>query len=924
MDDDNSFRRSRRGYKPVPLRWPFLLAQMMLLAAAITAVTVLYGLMPDSDDSAYIDGRRRSRMARAFDIATPRVQRRDGSLFNISTMAVGRPTPAVPTPAAPIFEMPVGQFSPAPTENTPTLVVVAPAAPADPVDSTQTVQLDLVPVGPGLPATSLDIFTAVQFGPDYTEPVTILVTAALDGFVAGKKPKKAKATVPITQEIIPVNSVWISYDTTAATTSTEPVVRGSTDYVRLGADPTIVLTETPEPTDAQFGVKNVVPETEVLQTVVTTLGASLSTVVTTPPPRTVVSVVEATVLTIMSTLQPTTAVVTRDGAVVTSVFAPVQTMVSTVDRSLVTMVQSRPPETVVLTTGGVPVTLVAVIAPAESLAAVTETLVSVIGGTRVTVTPQPTTITTVTGGQTLTLTSTPPAYVTTTGGKTTTMTRVSTSAWPFTTIITTNINGTPTTVSLTLAPTPTVNPSNDNGTRIFPALAPAEYFAGTFLPTLFAVILALPIAVIDLNAKLFQPFQALARDGGSPGPDTLILRYGGILSIVTPAKQLLDGHPVPFLTTTLMLLSWLMAPLAAEAIGVKVHGVCSHLSISGCAIAVGVSPWPARILIAVMVIMLLLMIALATCLHRWDTGLDHNPWSLADIAILSRHPDLRARLAQMNKPTEAELDRVFRSGRFHLGPIPHDTEKDILDAAIIPNWDEPTPTWPLTSTSTTISSPKLPPPQAHRSPFPALTYTCRTTFILLLLGLISLLAYYHLSRGDTPFELFMDSQTFGVKFLFAALGSIFSLFWGSFFISVASLSPFLLPVNATLIPPTNAFSGIYNAVKNRQWLLLAAGVMAVLAELLPVLLANIPYALTQTFGTHTTCTYLALVILGAMVMVLGGSLLVKWPDLPVDPRTLAGAAFYALDLGEGAERVKDSNERRGYKRAGTWWKEGEV
>lgn len=51
----------------------------------------------------------------------------------------------------------------------------------------------------------------------------------------------------------------------------------------------------------------------------------------------------------------------------------------------------------------------------------------------------------------------------------------------------------------------------------------------------------------------------------------------------------------------------------------------------------------------------------------------------------------------------------------------------------------------------------------------------------MLVGVVALLVYYHLLQEDNPFELFMDSQAFGVKFLFAAVGTCITFFWTSFF-----------------------------------------------------------------------------------------------------------------------------------------------
>jgi fluoride exporter len=98
-----------------------------------------------------------------------------------------------------------------------------------------------------------------------------------------------------------------------------------------------------------------------------------------------------------------------------------------------------------------------------------------------------------------------------------------------------------------------------------------------------------------------------------------------------------------------------------------------------------------------------------------------------------------------------------------------------------------------------------------------------------------------------------------------------------------------------LTRPTNAFYGVYVAAKQRDMLQFITALVAILSEFLPILLSNIPYTLTQTLETHNACTYGSLIIMAAMVLLLAGSAFVRWPHLPVDPRTIAGAVYYVAD-----------------------------
>jgi len=95
-----------------------------------------------------------------------------------------------------------------------------------------------------------------------------------------------------------------------------------------------------------------------------------------------------------------------------------------------------------------------------------------------------------------------------------------------------------------------------------------------------------------------------------------------------------------------------------------------------------------------------------------------------------------------------------------------------------------------------------------------------------------------------------------------------------------------------LTRPTHGVYGIYAGIKENNFFLLCVAFMALLSEFLPLLLANIPYNLTQTERTHEVCARITLVIIGLMILTLLGSLFIKWPHMPVDPRSVAGAMYY--------------------------------
>jgi hypothetical protein len=121
---------------------------------------------------------------------------------------------------------------------------------------------------------------------------------------------------------------------------------------------------------------------------------------------------------------------------------------------------------------------------------------------------------------------------------------------------------------------------------------------------------------------------------------------------------------------------------------------------------------------------------------------------------------------------------------------------------------------------------------------------------------------------------------------------------------VAILSPYQLlargPQNAKrsilLAPPTNAFLGLAYATRTRDVFLGAVAIAAALSEVLGIFLSNIPFQVTETFLVFQISLWTAVGILSFMVLVILGSFFVKWPSMPVDPSTIAGAMYYISDL----------------------------
>ncbi|WZH45979.1 uncharacterized protein QYS62_007048 [Fusarium acuminatum] len=438
-------------------------------------------------------------------------------------------------------------------------------------------------------------------------------------------------------------------------------------------------------------------------------------------------------------------------------------------------------------------------------------------------------------------------------------------------------------------------------------LTQSGYFIGKFLPPIVAVLLAMAIRALNQAAQQYQPFAALTRQGGALGREALLLSFDGWMSIYLPFKLLFNNQPLPFLTSLALWSSSLVAPLSSEAIGLKIYGRCSKGAIDGCALELGVSNKAAYALVGLLgAIAVLLVFTLSVISRHWRTGVFANPWCVANTAALvARNPEIRPMASNDWK----NLKNAVTEKRFSMGWFRNQEGRDEYGVVVCGDIDR--------DISTVYGNVNVPysegmayrPQTRRRAPqtFMALSFWYRFTFLVFLICLLGFISYYHFvdTFGDLPKNMkkVMESQEFGVRFVCSALGVIVVFCMEFLFTSVAVITPFRrmaedpqVPTRSVLVTPaTNAVSGLFVALRIRDPLLFFTAFTTLLAQFLPILLANVPYSLTQTSEAHEYCSRLSIGILLIMVIAMLCSLLVKWPDLPVDPRSLAGALWYVTD-----------------------------
>ncbi|OTA52381.1 hypothetical protein K449DRAFT_440801 [Hypoxylon sp. EC38] len=435
-----------------------------------------------------------------------------------------------------------------------------------------------------------------------------------------------------------------------------------------------------------------------------------------------------------------------------------------------------------------------------------------------------------------------------------------------------------------------------------------KYFLGLMFPTFVAIVVSIPIRILDQTAKLYQPFHVLASRGGQ-ARDTLLFQTSGIWNFAGRIRSLLNGQILLTLTGLLVLGSVIMIPLSSEAVRIVLEGPdCSAAKGDTliCTMAVGIYSVPAQIAVALLVFMAVLVGLIIMVLRKWNTGLDWNPWSLYHMGRLAANNDVRTLLQRRLREKDGRI--TIKQAEKALGETPfvinywRDNET-LTYSILIPNEAQS-----LKKDGRSVTFGKGKASRMKRKgeviPFFILTWTGRLLFLLLLCAVMIGLLIYTITGDGQTCTRFMMGKWRVVRFILTFIGVLISLIWGSLFYAVAFLSPHKLFHRIRLYngdavhmtPPSNPFSGLKSSLTpgRRDIYLGLVSAIAILSEVIPVLISTALDQCTERFWAHTVCLWMAIAILSIMMLTVTGSFFVSWPHMPIDPSTIAGGMYYAL------------------------------
>ncbi|RYP67451.1 hypothetical protein DL771_007229 [Monosporascus sp. 5C6A] len=457
---------------------------------------------------------------------------------------------------------------------------------------------------------------------------------------------------------------------------------------------------------------------------------------------------------------------------------------------------------------------------------------------------------------------------------------------------------------VTVTPTNTGDPSSIGSIDPESAVhvSDAQYFLALMFPTLVAISLAIPMRVLNRTAKLYQPFHAMTSHGGAPASESLCLDTTGPRSLLTGIRSASRGHVLPSLTGALVLASAVLIPLSGDVTRLTLEGpdcVIANGTATDCAMAVAILPNTARAVIGILAFMLALLCMAVAVLWRWKTGVVQSPWSLHYMAHLGTNPDIGLLLGRLRKSRKITADSTIRTFGGRSFVLDYWKDNAVLRYGILISNEVGQPLRRGPAKSVTFASRG---PKSHRMPFFLLTFLGRAVLLSFLCAVLIFVLIYNIT-GERRIG---TGESLGVRMLFAAIGVSIAFVWDSFFYSVASVSPFRLLSRRNqryaqeakqMAPPTSVFGGIASTLRRprRDSYLGIVAAAGIFAELLPLILSNVPFEASRSYPSFEPCTWISVIILCLMILVVIGSFLVRWPHMRIDPTTLAGLLYYALD-----------------------------
>jgi hypothetical protein len=334
---------------------------------------------------------------------------------------------------------------------------------------------------------------------------------------------------------------------------------------------------------------------------------------------------------------------------------------------------------------------------------------------------------------------------------------------------------------------------------IYPQITLSQYTLVAFVPLILAVLYTIPFRILDRTIREYEPFYQLSQSGGALAEYSLCLDYTTSNAFTTPFKAGWRGHGYMFWSSLVSLVVVGIAPLSSEALFVSLSGgpglygpdVEVHYQDYACW---GIYPALARLIEGFLAFVAVLLVFMIWYGMRRESGVYGEPLSIGGLATLFHSSPLLRGFREIDSHvSNSELKKILAGQRYKIGEymtadyrrcyglLSADSESGFIINA---HRSKQGPYRLVEGSESAVdlvesgSSKRKQLSQIWARKKDKLLYI---GILILNIGMLTLISYYHWSEGDIHhgFEKFMDSSSFGVRFMMTVLGVVLKLFWSN-------------------------------------------------------------------------------------------------------------------------------------------------
>ena len=437
------------------------------------------------------------------------------------------------------------------------------------------------------------------------------------------------------------------------------------------------------------------------------------------------------------------------------------------------------------------------------------------------------------------------------------------------------------------------------------------YFCGAYLPILIAVGFRMVIGWLYVTTKMLEPFRILSQSKTISAKDFFNINYLSASDTLEPYKAMMSGHWLMLCTALLYLAVELLSPFAAEILHFYWSCESTENNLLTCAAALWIDVSVVRILQGLLSLTAMMLAIIWYMLRKRSSELRSDPSSIITVASLLHHPETIDGLHGLDQlASKAETIKSLDGYSFRLGTYEgrDGNERYGLIASNDIQVDQPSnasdPLMITKDSKISVSSipqePVTTRPKRQKPLHLVRDIVLGTTMAAILI----IVAVYYVASGNSGFNIFMNSNSFGPRFLVTCVGVIIHSQWARidrecavdesfrrlYRGSATAESTILQP--KTFTPVSTFIASIYQ----RNFFVAQVAFVTLMSEVLIIVLPGVPFSPGEIWQAGMMSIYLSMAILGLMLLTFVALMLrPKGPGLPRKPNTLGSLFMYLCD-----------------------------